>query len=189
MVAAVQIELLEPVPILDPLPHVEAIAGVKLEPGGDLRVGESRCARNLNRVHDRTRLLRHRTAAASGSAWRAGAEHEGAAKFERPRAVLDRRGSDLVERDRLPHEHPRDRAIFEVVGKDQVERRAERLLDGQMLGGADVLGHEIEVRGANPDRVEAHELSREAQDIGRRGGGREIVGLACPASTDRRPGR
>ena len=46
----------------------------------------------------------------------------------------------------------------------------------------------FEVRGANPDRVEADELSREAQDIGRRGAGREIVGLACPASTDHRPG-
>ena len=62
-----------------------------------------------------------------------------------------------------------------------------------MLGCADVLGHEIEVRGANPDRVEAHELSREPEDIGRRGGGREIVGILAlrrlivgPAGDDER---
>ena len=51
-----------------------------------------------------------------------------------------------------------------------------------MLGDVDVLGHGIEVRGANPDRVEAHELSGEAQNIGRRGGGGEVVGLVVPCS-------
>ncbi len=45
-----------------------------------------------------------------------------------------------------------------------------------MLGCTDVLGHEIQVRGAGrPSR--AHEASREFQDIGGRGAGRRSVGL------------
>ena len=49
-----------------------------------------------------------------------------------------------------------------------------------MLGRADVLRHEIEVRGADANRIEAHELSGEAQDVGGRGCGREVV-VGLPA--------
>src|SRR5262245_65289688 len=50
-----------------------------------------------------------------------------------------------------------------------------------MLGRADVLRHELEIRGAYTNGVEAHELSSESQDIGCRGCGREVVvGLPVP---------
>ena len=192
VVAAVQIELPKPVPILNPPARVKPIAGVQLErartsallnPGVPVIRTESRSHSAASRAERR---------AARGATWRTGAKNEGAAELERPRTIFERRGSDFVGGGRLPHQHPRHRAVFEVVRKDQVELRAERLLDGQMLGVADVLGHELEVRCANANRVEADKLSCEAQDIGRRGAGGEIVGPALrrqivgPASDDQR---
>src|SRR5262245_6315712 len=44
-----------------------------------------------------------------------------------------------------------------------------------MLSRADVLRHEFEICGAYANRIDAHELSGETQDVGGRGRSREVV--------------
>ena len=110
-----------------------------------------------------------------------GTERDLLAKLEcLPRVVLGRQ-PELVARDGPVDDDPGRRALFEVLGEHELEPRAQPLRHGQASGRVDVARHEIEVLGADADRIESNELAGDPEHVARDRADREVLAVSGPA--------